>query len=379
MKSQKKSPKIIQPKKKKKLSNASTGENTGDVNKGTSVKRAGGVQTGEQVNKNFTPTLGTFTPVCQMASQQNQYAMAPPPGQPMPFQGSMQPPLQALPQQPQQPMVFQYSPSQQPNPQMNFNFKPDSVTEILDNMKEMKKELSKLSSIEKNIGTLTIKMNTLDTKVSSMEAVVNNCEKSCTFLSATYETQSKDISEAKKTVSNLKKQCDDLDKQVKEQTKSKKKLESKVIDLEARSMRENLLFNGIPESESENCEVKVKDFMIKELELETQTVNDMTLDRVHRIGRAKGPGTIRPIVAKFHKYADREKVREIGYNKKNNLTARKLSVKRQLPNDVVQKRKTLSAVFEKAKVEGKNPKFVMEKLYIDGEEYVPPSTPTGTT
>ena len=72
-------------------------------------------------------------------------------------------------------------------------------------------------------------------------------------------------------------------------------------------------------------------------------------------------------------------MREIGYNKKNNLTARKLSVKPQLPNDVVQKRKTLSAVFEKAKVEGKNPKFVMEKLYIDGEEYVPPSTPTGNT
>ena len=73
---------------------------------------------------------------------------------------------------------------------MNFNFKPDWATEILDNMKEMIKELSKLSNIEKNIGTLTLKMNSLDTKVSSMESVVNNCEKSCTFLSATYETQS---------------------------------------------------------------------------------------------------------------------------------------------------------------------------------------------
>ena len=101
-------------------------------------------------------------------------------------------------------------------------------------------------------------------------------------------------------MTSLKKQSDDLDKQVKEQSKNKKKLESKFIDLGARSMRENLLFNGIPESESENCEVKVKDFMVKELDLEPQSVNDMTLDRVHRIGRAKGPGSIRPIVAKFH-------------------------------------------------------------------------------
>ena len=71
-------------------------------------------------------------------------------------------------------------------------------------------------------------------------------------------------------------------------------------------------------------------------------------------------------------------VREKGYNKRNDLATRKLSVKPQLPNDVVQKRKTLSPVFEKAKTEGKNPKFVMEKLYIDGVEYVPPSTPSST-
>ena len=115
MKGQKKSPKFVQPKKKKKLSNGSTGENTGDVNKGTSAKRVGGVRTGDKVNKNFTPTLGTFSSVSQMASQQGQYAMAPPPGQPMPFQGSMQSPLQTQ-QQQSQPMMFQYSPSQQPTP-----------------------------------------------------------------------------------------------------------------------------------------------------------------------------------------------------------------------------------------------------------------------
>ena len=101
--------------------------------------------------------------------------MPPPLGQPMSFPGNMQSPLQTQPQQPQQPMMFQYSPSQQSNPQMNFNFKPIWATEILDNMKEMKKELSKLGRIEKSIGTLTLKMNTLETKVSAMETVVNDC------------------------------------------------------------------------------------------------------------------------------------------------------------------------------------------------------------
>ena len=143
-------------------------------------------------------------------------------------------------------------------------------------------------------------------------------------------------------------------------------------------MRENLLFNGIAISEHENCEVKVKDFMIKELELEPQTVSGMVLDRGHRIGGAKVPASIRPIVAKFHKYSDREKVREAGYNRKDDLQIRKLSVKPQLPNDVVQKRKSLSTIYGKAKTEGKYPKFVMEKLSIDGVKYVPPPTPSGS-
>ena len=59
--------------------------------------------------------------------------------------------------------------------------------------------------------------------------------------------------------------------------------------------------------------------------------------------------------------------REISYN----LTARKLSVKPQLPLDDIQKRKTLSHVFETANTEEKNPKFVIEKLHIDWVEYVP--------
>ena len=51
----------MQPKRKKKLSSVSTGENTGDVNKGTSVKRVGVVTTGDKVNKvNKNSKPGTF-------------------------------------------------------------------------------------------------------------------------------------------------------------------------------------------------------------------------------------------------------------------------------------------------------------------------------
>ena len=48
-------------------------------------------------------------------------------------------------------------------------------------------------------------------------------------------------------------------------------------------MRENLLFHGIPESQNEDCELKVKQMMVNELKLAQEVVDSMILDRVHRI------------------------------------------------------------------------------------------------
>ena len=80
----------------------------------------------------------------------------------------------------------------------------------------------------------------------------------------------------------------------------------------------------------------------------------MVLDRVYRTGRyAKGPNFVRPIpiVAKIHKYADREReregerVRELGYHMRDELLTEKLTIKPQLPNCVMQKRKELGPVY----------------------------------
>ena len=58
---------------------------------------------------------------------------------------------------------------------------------------------------------------------------------------------------------------------------------------------------------------------------------------------------------------------------RDELQAKKLAIKPQLPNSVMQKRKELGPVFEKAKKDGKNPRFIMDRLFIDGVEYTVPS------
>ena len=56
----------------------------------------------------------------------------------------------------------------------------------------------------------------------------------------------------------------------------------------------------------------------------------------------------------------------------NVLKLENMAVRPQLPQEVHDKRKPLYPVFEKAKNDGDRVKFVLDELFINGREYVPP-------
>ena len=94
-------------------------------------------------------------------------------------------------------------------------------------------------------------------------------------------------------------------------TKSEKKLKWMAIEAESRSRRSNLMFFGIPESEGEDCTMKVQIFIKEKLKINDTVV----LPRVHRVGPRKH-GNIgtkadrpRPIIANFLDFRQRELVR----------------------------------------------------------------------
>ena len=82
-------------------------------------------------------------------------------------------------------------------------------------------------------------------------------------------------------------------------------------------MRDDLLFLGIEETQAEDCSAKVKQSCEDELQLFHDTVESIVIDRAHRIRKIK-VGSVRPIVVKFNRYGDREKIRL----KANELKAR---------------------------------------------------------
>lgn len=63
-----------------------------------------------------------------------------------------------------------------------------------------------------------------------------------------------------------------------------KDLKETVLDIQCRSMQDNLIFSGIPEGSPDNPEALIKNLMVSALKLPMETVNNITFHRVHRLG-----------------------------------------------------------------------------------------------
>ena len=216
---------------------------------------------------------------------------------------------------------------------------PPWAYQIMQNVEEINKKLSTLDSIEKSLNSLNVKVHDLDRKVSTMDTRLTCVEESCTFMSDQYDSHKADINTAKERVDTLKHTCETLEDKVSHLSKEKSQLEDRLTEIECRSMRENLLFHGIAEKDNENCESIIKDFCKTELDLPRDYVDSMIIDRAHRIGkptyadvanrsrlqtvsndaRNNDNTRIRPIVVKFHKYGDRERVRETSFVQRDRL------------------------------------------------------------
>lgn len=267
------------------------------------------------------------------------------------------------PQTPQTPMS-QYIPP--PPPAHQPQGPPAWATEILEEIKSLKLVLPKLEKIENTVNSINSKIKELDTKVIHIETRVTEVENSCSFINEIHEKQSDDFKKSQAEVKKMQNFCKELEDSIYVLKTDKEQLKTKLVDLESRSMRENLLFYGIQENVAEDCETLIKTFCSEKLNIDAST---MIFDRVHRIGgnSARKP---RPIVAKFHYYQERERVRKKGYDCSDQLKVNGQGIGIQRPKAVREARKKLYAVMKREQAVGKNVRFIGDKLYVNGREYV---------
>ena len=128
-------------------------------------------------------------------------------------------------------------------------------------------------------------------------------------------------------------------------------------------MKQTLMFFGLPESENENTEHVLHDFMKTKL----PSIKDnlpMRFERAHRYGGSK-KSQPRPIVCRFSFFKDRELVR----NSSKDLRHTDFSIKEQLPREVLNRRRILHKKFQEARQQNRHATLHRDILVIDGTEY----------
>ena len=176
-----------------------------------------------------------------------------------------------------------------------------------------------------------------------------------------------EVKDLKDEVERSKKSENEMRYKIKYLGETNDRLQDSVIDLKARSMRDNLLFYNVKEEEKENTDEKIYQILEKKFEIQDAR-NRIKLDRSHRVGRKRNTQRKpRAIVVKFNYFKDCEYVR---------LNARKLmgtriGIAEQFPKEIEKIRQMLYPEMKKAKAAGHRVRMVRDKLYINNVEFKP--------
>ncbi|XP_052238685.1 uncharacterized protein LOC127849990 [Dreissena polymorpha] len=141
------------------------------------------------------------------------------------------------------------------------------------------------------------------------------------------------------------------------------KLQAEITDLKCRSILDNLLFFRIPEEQEEQCEKKILEFIETKLHVQNAQT-EIKLHKAHLIGRYQ-PNKVRPIVAKFAYYPDKERVRR----ESKALKGTPFGISEQYPQEVMEVRRRLIPIMKKARSEEKEAYLRIDKLYINKQVY----------
>ena len=270
------------------------------------------------------------------------------PGNNQPFQ--VQFPGQIVPTGPGTGFVYQACPQEQPVRSNEIVQPPTWATELIKDVKQIKESMRKIETIEKTVNMINMKVTNLEDKVKSIDNRVTEVENSSSFLAEQSDVCNQTLNSTKTELKKMKKIYDDLENEAKKIEERRTQMEDKLTDLECRSMRDNLIFYGIPETAAEDCENKVKELCKEKLGI--LNADTFVFDRVHRLGSEQNTRKPRPVVVKFHLYKEREIVRNKSFERETSdrLRRENLGVGVQWPKQVREARRELRPIYKKKNV-----------------------------
>ena len=113
---------------------------------------------------------------------------------------------------------------------------PSWAAMLLDDVEQIKQKIQSIDKVEKTVNIINSKVSVLETKMADLDTRLTQNETSCEFISSINDENTKELKSTKEDLSKLQKSCKGLQTDVKTLRQKHEEIDSKLIDLEARSM-----------------------------------------------------------------------------------------------------------------------------------------------
>jgi hypothetical protein len=243
----------------------------------------------------------------------------------------------------------------------------------------MEKNMGKrLDDMKADFIAVSARVRSLEDKVTNFRKKLTECENSCQGVSNLFDQADSQIKQNTRNIIHQDTRIKMLEEkpavqpviqlvtesgQIKTLTADIHDLQSKVLDLQCRSMKNNLVFTGLCQSQLENCENKLRGFIRQELEID----HYIEFGNIHRFGRRR-TNNARPIVARFFYHNDQQMVLQNAYK----LKGSSFGISEQYATEINNRRKKLYPIKREEKQQRRHVVLVRDRLFIDGEQYIPP-------
>jgi len=197
-----------------------------------------------------------------------------------------------------------------------------------------------------NTNILCQLIEALETRMNDMDEIIEKQANTIEMLTADNETLTSRCRVNEGRLIRLEKRTGDIHEET--------------LQMNARSMKENLIFQGITETTHEDVSNVLWYFLENDLQVQLVDLEKIMINRVHRMG-VKGNYT-RAIVANIN-----DEGRNVIWKHVKNLKGKdsKISVCTQLPRELAERKRQMMPHFKAAKHQELKTKWTGEKLYID--------------
>ena len=256
----------------------------------------------------------------------------------------------------------------------------DEVLRALNMADDMAGKLDKIIAQLRKLDSIETTLNEICNKVAKIEGEVKKLQSDTSLMDGKVKGTETKVEEMDKGLTWLNEQVEQIQSKIKKMEDTKEKefseLHSKQLYAEAYSRRENPKFFGIPETETTSSAEQdggdthkvLCQFINNVLGFE-DPANRIEFQRVHRIGKVK-PEKPRPIIARFLRFSDRERVLRAGFQLNKDTGFKILE---DFPQEIINRRRSQMSRLMEAKKAGKKVSFSRsepDKLYINSV-YVP--------